>query len=405
MTSDRPVGRRTVTVAAALAAAGLALPTPPLATARAAVSGTAAPDLVLRLPAPTGPYAVGVTALHLVDGRRTDPWSAEPAVREVMVSVHYPARTVAGHPRAPQMTPAAARMFPFVDVAHLHRELPASGVDWAATLGHAHTGAPALAGPWPLLLHTPGGGDPRTLGTTLAQDLAGHGHVVVSLDHPGETTAVEFPDGRLRTTELGAGDPAHDSALFRRMIDTRIADLRFVLDRMSVLAAGRRPDAAGRPLPDGLARAIDLRRVGAYGHSAGGTTVAQALHDDRRLHAAVNLEGYLDLPDGEPLPVAREGTRRPLLLLGTDGFRDARFDRSWSAALTNARGWIRRRQLDDSGHWVFTDYAAMAPRLEAAGLMTAEGREAMVGALTPARSVPTVRRRVRAFFARHLPSR
>nr|WP_308345239.1 hypothetical protein [Streptomyces sp. ISL-94] len=50
------------------------------------------------------------------------------------------------------------------------------------------------------------------------------------------------------------------------MIDTRVADLRFVLD------------------------ALELDRVGVYGHSAGGTAAAQTLHGDRRIAAAVNLE-------------------------------------------------------------------------------------------------------------------
>ena len=95
------------------------------------------------------------------------------------------------------------------------------------------------------------------------------------------------------------------------MIDTRVADLRFVLD------------------------AFGVDRVGVYGHSAGGTAVAQALHEDRRIAAAVNLEGYLDRMDGELLPVAEQGTDRPLLLAGTDGFRDARLDRSWGALLAH----------------------------------------------------------------------
>ncbi|WP_079154495.1 hypothetical protein [Streptomyces subrutilus] len=51
---------------------------------------------------------------------------------------------------------------------------------------------------------------------------------------------------------------------------------------------------------------LRLDRVGVYGHSAGGTAAAQALHEDRRIAAAVNPEGYLDQMDGELLP------RRPL---------------------------------------------------------------------------------------------
>jgi hypothetical protein len=90
-----------------------------------------------------------------------------------------------------------------------------------------------------------------------------------------------------------------------------------------------------------------------------------------------------------------------LLLVGTDGFRDERFERSWSAMLAH-RGCTRWRQLDNANHWVFTDYAAMAPQLQAAGLMSDEDRAKLVGAIEPAQSVPAVRNYIRSFFDRQL---
>ncbi|WP_260868008.1 alpha/beta hydrolase [Streptomyces sp. SAJ15] len=406
------MGRRTVAKSAALAAATL-LTGGGTAWARSSAcdpGSTSRGGLVLRLPAPTGPHRVGVTSLHLVDGSRTDPWDDRITVRELMVSVFYPARSVRGRRRAPQLTPEAAVLFGQIDV-HAHQPLPDAGVDWAATLTHAYENAPARPVRRPVLLYSPGGGDPRTVGTTLAEELASHGHVVVTMDHPGDSSEVEFPAATAERAKVRAtvlfGPPT--PARFRTMVDTRLADTAFVLDRLADLAAGRNPDAEGRPLPQGLPRALDLRRVGVYGHSAGGTTAAQALYDDPRIGAAVDLEGYLDHPaeapgqPGELFPVARNGVDRPLLLLGTDGFRDERFDRSWSAMLAHPGGHTRLRRVDDATHWVFTDYAAMVPRLQAAGLMTAEERRSMIGAIAPARAIPAVRNQVRGFFARHLP--
>ncbi|MER5781166.1 alpha/beta hydrolase [Streptomyces mobaraensis] len=401
--TSRAVRRRSVIASAA--GAGLLLAGGAAVPARAA--GRRA--LVLGLPAPTGPHRVGATVLYLVDRSRPDPLTPAIPVRELMVTVFHPAETVRGRPRAPHMTPGAAALFREIDVRVHH--LPAAGVDWAATRTHAYAGAPALPGRRPVLLYSPGGGDPRTLGTGLAEDLASHGYVVVAVDHPGDAGEVEFPADlpgreRVRTTVL-TGPPGPE--LFDVLVDTRIADLRFVLDQLAVLAAGRSPDALGRPLPRGLAAALDLRRVGVYGHSLGGTAVTEAMRRDRRIRAAVNLEGYLDHPpaaDGRPgelFPVAREGTDRPLLLAGTDGFHDERFERSWPAVLARSGGRARRRRLDGAGHWVFTDYAALAPRLQAAGLMPARDRDALVGPARPERSVPAVRRLVRSFFARHLP--
>ncbi|MFF8604371.1 alpha/beta hydrolase family protein [Streptomyces sp. NPDC015346] len=381
-----PLTRRTVVKAAALAATALALT--PIEAHAAHAAG-----LTLRLPAPTGPYEVGATVLHLVDPARNDPWAPAIGVREVMVTVLHPARTVRGFPRAPQLTEGAAGLFTFLAPAMRPGWLPAAGVDWAATLTHTHVGAPVLPGPWPVLLYSPGGGDARTMGTCLAEELASHGWVVVTVDHPGDASEVDFPTERpgrdkVRPTVF-TGEPGPEQ--FRTMIDTRLADIRFVLDRLE-------------SLPGELGRAMDLERTGIYGHSAGGTTAAQALHDDRRIAAAVNLEGHLDQVDGELFPVARYGVDRPLLLLGTDGFRGARLDRSWSAMLAHPGGRTRRRQLDDASHWVFTDYAALVPQLHAAGLMTTEARTEMVGTIAPEASVRAVRRQVRTFFTRNVRS-
>lgn len=195
------------------------------------------------------------------------------------------------------------------------------------------------------------------------------------------------------------------------MLGTRIADTRFVLDQLAVLAAGRNPDALGRPLPEALGQALDLRRVGIYGHSVGGTTAAQAMYEDRRIGAAVDLEGFLDYApersgqEGQLLPVAHYGVDRPLLPLGTDGFPERpALEPSWSAMLASPRGHTRRRQLAHATHGVFTDYAAFAPQLEAVGLMTAAGRNSLVGAIDPAESVPLVRSELHSFLARRLPT-
>ncbi|MFD7322704.1 alpha/beta hydrolase family protein [Streptomyces sp. NPDC059875] len=385
------MSRRTVTKAGLLAAALAALtPATARATVPATVGATAPGDLVLRLPAPTGPYRIGATTLHLVDPSRNDPWVPAIGVREVMVTVLHPAGTVRGYPRAPQLTPGAAALF--TGLAPWTRGLPAAGVDWAATRTHSHTGAPVLPGRWPVLLYSPGGGDARTMGTSLAEELASHGWAVLTVDHPGDASEVDFPTerpGRDKVRQTVFFGPP-DAEQFRAMIDTRLADIRFVLDRLEALEGP-------------LGRALDLGRVGIYGHSAGGTVAAQTLYDDRRIAAAVNLEGYLDRTDGELFPVARYGVDRPLLLLGTDGFRDERLDRSWATMLAHPEGRTRRRQLDDADHWVFTDYAALVPQLHAAGLMTAADRVRLVGAGEPRRSVPAVRRQVRSFFARNVP--
>ncbi|KOG64415.1 alpha/beta hydrolase family protein [Streptomyces varsoviensis] len=409
--TEQPTGttRRTVLRSAGALAATGALLTSGVGRAQARPNPRdRAADITLNLPAPAGPYRTGVTTLYLVDRSRRDPWDPGIAVREVMVTVFYPARTVDGFPVARQMTEEAAAVF--AQVAPLaHPQLPKSGVNWAATSTHSHTNAPARPVPSPVLLYSPGGGDPRTLGTSVAEELASHGYAVVTVDHPGDAAVVSFPterkgrSGTFRTTVF-RGDPREQPKLFRTMINTRVADLAFVLDHLRILTAGR--------LPEGLADALDLSRVGAYGHSAGGTAVSEAMYEDRRIAAAINLEGYLDQaprPSGHPgplYPIARHGTRRPLLLLGTPDFpHQKELSRSWSPLLTHPHNHTHHARLDNTAHWIFTDYAAIAPQLQSAALIPPPARTALIGTLPPPQSIPLIRNHIRAFFTRHVPIR
>ncbi|MFF2141368.1 alpha/beta hydrolase [Kitasatospora sp. NPDC058190] len=388
---NRHLSRRTVAKSALLASAALLLDA---GRARAALGG-----LVPALPAPTGRHPVGRHSCYLVDTSRRDPWASETPFRELMLTVYYPACSVAGRAPAPQLPPQAADAFGQI-LPQTPLQLPGPGVDWAGTLSHSCEDAAPLPGRRPVLVHSPGGGDPRGLGTTLAEELVSHGAVVVSVDHPGDALAVEFPGttpfrrDQVRTTVL-RGDPRDQPDVFRTMIDARIADLHFVLERLR--------HAADLPLPPGLAATLDLRRLGVYGHSAGATAVSEVLHEDRRIRAGINLEGYLDSPSGELLPVAAQGVDRPLLLVGSTEFTHRReMDRSWSALLARAGRTVRRALVADADHWVFTDFAAVLPQLQAAGLITAERRNAVIGSVPPAVSVPEVRRTIRRFFARHL---
>ncbi len=172
-TQGSAVSRRTiaksVVPAAALLLAGGNL-------ARAQPANTSAFNgFTVRLPAPTGPHRIGATTLHLVDGRRRDPLDPAIPVREVMATVFYPARTVRGYPVARQMTARSAELFTGIDAPVHH--LPVTGVNWAATTTHSRTGAPAQAVRRPVLLYSPGGGDPRTMGTGVAEELASRGYV------------------------------------------------------------------------------------------------------------------------------------------------------------------------------------------------------------------------------------
>jgi hypothetical protein len=417
-TAIRP--RRLVALAFAIVLAVLAAAGPP------APAGTASPPsapFTPALPQPTGPYAIGRTALHLIDDVRRDPWMPGRA-RELMATVTYPARRVDRHPRSRWFSPALAG-FLEESLAGPPTNLAPGSVDLAA-VANSRAEPPAERPPgrrargWPVVLFSPGGGTSREENTAQIEDLASRGYLVVSFDHTYEAPVVEFPDGRVarQVPELQSGDPKVLKEVFKRAIDARVADTRFVLDRLGELDRGRNPDAERRQLPAGLRRALDLSRVGMFGYSYGGYTAGEAMVGDRRIDAGVNLDGAMahgfGLSEDWPyLPgeVVRRGLDRPFMLFGSEGHNHLRTeefpagDPSWRDFWTNQSGWKLDVTLRGSAHGSFQDLQTGGPQIaQALGLPPATF-EPFIGTIDPARSIAAQRAYVAAFFDLHLRHR
>ncbi|WP_410663216.1 alpha/beta hydrolase family protein [Amycolatopsis sp. lyj-84] len=328
-------------------------------------SASAAP-VRLSLTAPTGPYAVGSTDLHLVDHSRQDPW-VPGVTRELMVTVRYPALR-SGKPKAPYMAPGVAKVVAEGDAAKLGMD--ASLIDYRFPT-HSRLGAPALGGKRPVVLYSPGGTLSRSHGTTLQEQLASEGYVVVAIDHTHEAEAVEFPGGRVEKKAL----PPSSIEVSKRVIETRVQDTRFVLD------------------------SLHLNRAGMFGHSAGGFTAGETMVTDRRIVAGADLDGSMAHSQSQRIfgRVADEGLDRPFLLMSA-GNHSAASDASWQEFQRNQRGWTRETRLPDGEHFSFTDYQTLLPQL-------GNAPAAFIGTIDPARSVAAQRAELSAFFGRNLGHR
>ncbi|WP_245997179.1 hypothetical protein [Streptomyces armeniacus] len=393
-----------------MAALSVAAPGAPAAVRRARPpDGVRQGPVRLRLPAPTGPHAVGTAQAHLVDRARRDPWQDAAPWRELMVSVWYPAWRTGGHRLAPHMPRGAAERFAADRAPGLG--IPRGTVDWAATRTHAREAAPPdpRGGRRPVLIYSPGTGDPRTWGTVLVEELASRGYVVVTVDHTYESPAVQFPDGSVKGAEpmLAEFEEARKNgavpALLEKVLRVRVADLRFVLDELGrglpsdVSQPVRSPDS---PLAS-LLPLVDLSRVGALGQSAGGITAAQGMYEDRRIRAGINLDGTLEYnqePNGTNLmPVAKHGLDRPLLLMGRHG-SDHTTEPSWRVFWSRTLGWHRDLTLRHSKHQSYTDLEALLPQTGVARDVVRDG----IGTVDPDRAVAAVRAYATSFFGRWL---
>ena len=338
----------------------------------------AAGPLRLVLPRPTGPFPVGTVALRLVDRSRPDPVAGPGHFRELMVSVWYPARDVAGHPRAPWMADAPLRALLAAN------EFPPDAVTAPLTAGHR--GAPVRrdGDRLPVVVYSHEAHDQRADTTIIVQELASHGYLVITVDHTYDAF-VAWPDGRLTVpldeVPMGARDFADD--------------IPFVLDTVGALAAGRNPDADGRPLPAGLRGAPDPRRIGMFGTSKGGTATALTLLADPRVRAGLLLDAPLE-------PLVEVDLDRPVMMM-TEEFTRAEppVAQFWS----HLTGWRLNVQARCGKHNAYDDYEVILPQLAAAtGMNDADLRD-WIGTLDPARAVRIQQAYPLAFFDQHLRHR
>jgi predicted dienelactone hydrolase len=382
-----PNGRRWLRKAipagvAALLAVGVTAGPALGATAAATPAGPAT-----SLPAPTGHFRAGTVRLHLVDPARIDPTSPSHGAREIMVQVWYPATGTRDFPPAPYLTPLAAAHF------QASFNVPA-GATLPQTTGHAGAPADRRHGSYPVVLYSPGGGTDGNLDTGLVEDLVSHGYVVVTMDDTNDSPEVEFPGGRLVVGTFVSDTDA--KALEAQQI--RAADARMTLDDLAVLNRGGNPDAEHAPLPAGLAGSLDLSRVGMFGWSLGGAASAQAMHDDRRIKAAVNMDGTFWGP------LARSGVRRPFLLL-TGAEHTEQGDPSLASFLTASTGPKLHLGLANSQHPTFSDFEELASELAPALGLTPDQVAALIGTIDPKTAVTDERAYIRAFFDKYLRNR
>lgn len=351
-----------------------------------------------KLPAPTGPHRIGTVSTRLVDSSRRDPWVKSVPYRELMISVWYPAAGSpggAGHGLASYMAPGAAKRWN----ATAPHGIPENAIDFAAIRTHAREGARAdtSGGRRPVLLYAAGANDPRTWGTSVVEELASRGYVVVTIDHTYEAPGVQFPDGSVKDDAplLKAFEEAQRNgavpALLKKILGIRVADSKFVLDCLG-------------SLPHGLSRVVDEERVGMLGQSAGGIAAAETMYEDDRVKAGLNMDGTLEYnpePNGTNLaPVARHGLTGPFLLMGRQG-SDRTTEPSWRAFWSHTAGWKRNLTLRGSMHQTYTDLSALLPQ---AGV----GREVIeknIGTVDPGRAVAAERAYATSFFDRWLRGR
>ena len=263
------------------------------------------------LPTPTGPFAVGRALYDWADDQTLDTLAPVPGTkRELLVWIWYPSaaeQSVAMDDYVPAQIRAAVEgaSGPLIS-KFLTRDL---------SKVHAHSIRNSDVSPrqrsYPVVIMRAGASLEVWNYSTLAEDLASHGYVVVGFDAPYRTFVVGFPDGRVmrRTPEnnpelCAEKEQAQQAGCMSKLMTAWTSDIAFVLDQLERL---NRSDAPGK-----FTGRLDLTRVGVFGHSLGGATAAQFCHDDSRCKAGIDVDGQ---PFGS---VVQAGLHQPFMFLLSD---------------------------------------------------------------------------------------
>jgi pimeloyl-ACP methyl ester carboxylesterase len=349
------------------------------------------------LPTPTGAFAVGRAIHDWADSVALDTLAPVPGTkRELLVWIWYP--SAAGH--AVVMDDyLPARLRPNAEPSDRTNIWTLLTRDVSMVRGHSAP-APEVSPrqrSYPVVIMRAGASAPVRNYSTLAEDLASHGYVVVGFDAPYRTGHVVFPDGRtMGRTERNnpercvIPDRAKLERCVARVLTAWTGDIAFVLDRLARLnASDPSRKFTGR---------LDMARVGVFGHSLGGAVAAQFCHEDSRCRAGIDIDGA---PHGS---VIQAGLRQPFMFLLSDHGDAA------DSASVQIRADIQsiydrippdrrlRAVIRGAFHFTFSDDGAVMKSSAVRGLLRVFGKLGMSGR----RQLAVTTYCVRSFLDAHL---
>ncbi|MEO0895677.1 MAG: hypothetical protein AAFY71_04735 [Bacteroidota bacterium] len=211
-------------------------------------------------PKPKGPLEVGSTSVEVNIGEEAFT-KKKGDRRKLMVQLWYPAE--------------GAKQFPLE---------PFKGLDRIQT--NSRFKAPvARRGKYPIILYSAGAGGSRYDNMTQFEELASHGYLIMSIEHPFLNDVI-YEDGRRI--------PAYsmDSLEREGTIDEYVREVIHGIRVKDLIALKNQLIAGAIPLSKSLKDHIDVHSIGVMGWSIGGSAAIEACLKDEDIHVAANLDGW-----------------------------------------------------------------------------------------------------------------
>lgn len=267
---------------------------------------------VFDLPEATGPYTVGTTTFMLEDSDREEVITGNPDDnRKLMVRAWYPSDDLSSNVKEMEyMHPYEAEYFakkyglPAFTLNHL-RHVDTNVYEDLIVSGQEST--------FPVLLFSHGYKVPPATYASFLSEIASHGYIIFAVNYPYQSVATVFPDGNKvsfdyryesrnfenvweQIVELEENFWAAESDSAKRYIIREISnlypnaemmrqwavDLSFVIDELEEINSQTNNRFFGK---------LNLDKIGAFGHSAGGGTAGQLMLTDDRVKAGINWDG------------------------------------------------------------------------------------------------------------------
>ena len=333
---------------------------------------------IFKLPKTTGSYKVGSQYMHLKTDREETITENKDDKRELMIKVWYPAN-IKNEEKEPYLNDGDRFSFA------AKYGLPNSTFNYLNAIEtNTYLNPKVAENKFPILIFSHGSYSKASGYYAIIEEIVSHGYIVLNINHTYESTGTLFPDGRIKlynktydnkyisTQEMAelAWKMQQDYTNAKNE-EERLITSDFALKNYIAADISKRWSKDISSVIDVvenwnnnsfLANHLDITKIGVFGHSQGGTSVAQSILDDKRVSAGANLDGVqwgnmIDTLVTKPFLVISSDWKHPHPNYnkyayrngGTDIFYEAKIKNSGHASFMDIPLLINIPQLNESG--------------------------------------------------------
>ena len=358
---------------------------------------------------PTGNYDIGTKELFLTDSTRIETLSKSKTFRRIYVKIWYPTKNRTDNKYDKYLTSYPKEIISDIFASHgLNNQLIDSIVKFN-TFSVSELPINGNTEMFPLILFNPG----FYFGmvdfyTSFMENLASHGYIVCSINHPYEQPFIEFPNGektflkkkkaqlgylqlflankfqfRKRNTpkkvEIITRNYLHKLSILDKVVRRWTIDTQFFLNYIkNKHSISKQIDVYSQ---------MDLNNIGILGQSLGGAVAGEICLNDSTIKAGVNMDCFqFGKIIDNPLKV-------PFMLIQSEHYIDWNIGNS--VIYRNSESNFFKLTIYKSKHFVFSD-AALIP------LVKTEDKIKLIGNVDGVQSINTINKYILCFFNQYL---